>query len=162
MCALNGARETIMFQHHVAVSLFVNVLRARQNSYLSASDHHGLFGVYFTEGHVGNQMGWVMVSDNTSGPSYWNKRLKDRMDVHCLFSNDRYGPIPRVGDTVDLDRDWQALQVSAVYPVRALTIKAAADKAWDLFLSGSGNCSEWYDASHDRSWSKFFGQTSYS
>jgi len=117
-----------MYQHHVAISLFVNVLRARQNSYLSASDNHGLFGVYFTEGHVGNQMGWVMVSDNASGASYWNKRLKDRMDVHCLFSNDRHGPIPRVGYTVDPDRDWQALQVSAVYPVRTLTMKAAAQK----------------------------------
>jgi hypothetical protein len=147
-----------MFQHYVAISLFVNVLRARQDSYLSASNNHGLFGVYFTEGHVGNQIGWVMVSDNTSGPSYWNKSLKDRMDVHCLFSNDRYGPIPHVGHTVDLNRDWQALQISAVYPVRALTIKAAAQKAWDLLLSGSRNCSEWYDASHDGSWSKFFGQ----
>ena len=150
-----------MWDHYVSISLFVNVHRARERSFLGdpgGGDGSHLFSICFTDGSWGRQMGWVMVSDNDRWPTEWNRKLREREEIHGLFSDDSFGPIPLPGGRIS-NRDWQPLQVSTVYPVRAFRVKTAAQKAWELLLSGSRAHTEWYDASPDRRWSKLFGQT---
>jgi hypothetical protein len=81
--------------------------------------------------------------------------MRERGDIHALFSNNAFGPIPQVGGRIK-DLDWQPLQVSTVYPVRAWTEKQAAHRAWELLVSGSRFCTEWYDGSPDGRWTQFF------
>ena len=150
-------KRHLMYQHYVSISLFVHLDKCHQRTMLTKdSSLPELYSVGFVDGRVLRQIGWIAVYKTSSPSSFWNRRMQERTDIHCLFSNDSYGPIPNVGFRIR-DVEWQPVQLTTEYPVTAFTQKRAAQKAWDALLSGSRTYTEWYDASRDQRWTKMFG-----
>jgi hypothetical protein len=54
--------------------------------------------------------------------------------------------------------DYDEVQLTTIYPVRAWTEMRAAQEAWRMLMRADKTYMEWYDASPDRSWSKLFNQ----
>ncbi len=138
----------------VSISLFVNLHRARGTILLNPDTRYrnnplNLYSIKFIDRNSVRTMGWIKVFSFEEGPSRWHKTLRERRDIHALFSDGDFGPVPEVGQKAR-KLDWQPLQFATTYRVRAFREKTAARKAWNLLLSGSRPHTEWYDASPDK------------
>jgi len=141
-------------RYFVAISLFARLEKA---SLATIWRHNNLstFTSYVQENNALFPLGYVHVANNASGPKWWNERMRGRDYAPAVW---RHAPYEfwngRWPDLSTCDE----VQLTSVYPVRALTEMRAARAAWALLLEGDRSYTEWYDASPDKRWSKLFHQ----
>jgi hypothetical protein len=141
-------------RYFVAISLFARLEKARLASIWKHPNNLSTFTLYVQEGNALFPLGYVHVANNGSRPKWWNERMRERDFALAVW---RYN-----APHVFWDRRWPDLstcdevQLTSVYPVRAMTEMGAARAAWARFLEGDRSYTEWYDASDDKRWSKLF------
>ena len=155
-------------RYFVALSLFVKLDKAPV-AYISSRLRGWAscpFFIHFRDGDTNRPIGWAFVCNYSAAASAWNKDMRERNTIFALWTGDNIGPWPKMVETrpglfswkrepIDFSKYGQ-VQLTTVYPVRALTETRAAKAAWSLLLQGDQSHTEWYDALPDRHWSKLF------
>lgn len=147
-------------QYYCAISLFRELEKSRIASVGSNMPRGWDRSVYYVEYREGiriKPIGWVVVRNNPSGPRAWNDMMRRRNIVYALWPPGLFRWPSPGGKWPDLS-DYDEVQLTTIYPVRAWSEKAAAKEAWQKLILGQTDYMEWYDASPGRKWSKFFKQ----
>ena len=143
-------------QYFVAISLFAEIENARK-AYIAYKDpnFYGTFAIKLRQEDGSKVLGWAHISEHASATPAWNEDMREKRLTFAVWQEGRpyewwEGRPPPDPKTVD------DVQLTVVYETLEKYEREAVNAAWQKLLEGHPGYIEWYDASPDKRWTKFF------
>jgi hypothetical protein len=133
-----------------------NVWRAKVTGKIADGWDPRLHFVGYKDEQAIGKIGWACMFDVAVGAHSWNEEMRKCTAVYAAWHENGLAAWRR--DMKIIPSNFHPVQFTAVYAVRALTDKRAAEMALELLLTGDDGHLEWYDASLNHRWSKLIRQ----